>query len=86
MTDAALKRFPGNSVKAIFGGFHLATPGTGKMAESQESVTKVAEIFQKLPVDKIYSGHCTGKKAYDVLKTVLKHKLEPFRAGSVVQL
>jgi len=86
MTDAALKKFPGYSVKAVFGGFHLAVPGTGKMAESQETVIKVAEIFHKLPVEKIYTGHCTGREAHDVLKTVLKNKLESFRTGSVFQL
>lgn len=86
MTNAALKKYPQYSVKAIFGGFHLAIPGTGKMAESQETVTKIAEIFQKLPVEKIYTGHCTGKEAFDVLKSVLKTKLEPFRTGSIFQI
>jgi len=86
MTDAALKKFPEYTVKAVFGGFHLANPGTGKMAESQETVIKSAEIFQKLLVEKIYTGHCTGSEAFDVLKTVLKNKLEPFRTGSIFQL
>jgi 7,8-dihydropterin-6-yl-methyl-4-(beta-D-ribofuranosyl)aminobenzene 5'-phosphate synthase len=86
MTDAALKQFPKFTVKAVFGGFHLAIPGTGKMAESQETVTKIVEFFQRLPVEKIYTGHCTGNEAFKILKNVLKHKLEPFRTGSVFQI
>jgi len=67
------------------GGFHLMNPGTGKMAESEETVENIAEMFQKLPVEKIYTGHCTGKEAFTILKNVLKNKLAPFRTGSVFQ-
>ena len=86
MTEAALKQFPDYSVKAVLGGFHLMNPATRSMAESEETVINIAETFLKLPVNKIYTGHCTGSEAYDVLDSVLKDKLEPFRTGSVFQL
>ncbi len=86
MTEAALDRFSNSEVKAVLGGFHLMNPSTRSTAESKETVIKIAETFQKLPVKKIYSGHCTGREAYNVLKSVLKKKLEPFRTGSVLNL
>ena len=86
MTDAAFKRFPNSPVKAVLGGFHLMNPGTGKMAESEETVANIANIFQTLPVEKIYTGHCTGNEAFRILENILKHKLAPFKTGSIFQL
>ena len=35
---------------------------------------------------KVYTGHCTGEKAYRVLEGVMGERLKPFRTGASVEL
>ncbi|HAS8429814.1 TPA: MBL fold metallo-hydrolase, partial [Vibrio vulnificus] len=38
------------------------------------------------PIDKLYTGHCTGKKAYGLLKGVLGDRLEAIPTGSCINV
>ncbi len=63
----------------LIGGFHFM-----KIAEEE----KLAEAAKKLlTFDTVYyTGHCTGQKQYDYLKTVMGDKLHYVSAGTVLQL
>ena len=78
LVEAALKRFPGEPVKALFGGFHT-------MADSDLNVQKIGECLLEYPIQSIYTGHCTGKRAYEVLKSVMGNKLEYLPTGRIVE-
>lgn len=86
MVDAVIKQYPDENIDAVIGGFHLQSPGSPHMSETKEAVTKIAETFLQLPVDAVYTGHCTGVEAFNVLKDVLGNKLMPFKTGSSLTL
>lgn len=68
-------------IKALIGGFHLFNPALGKMADTPGNVLALGEKMLEFPVGKYLTGHCTGTQAYELLKTVLKDRLEYFSAG-----
>ncbi len=79
-------QFPNAPIKAVFGGFHLlGLPFFNTMAGSKAEVENIAKELLTYPIEKIYTGHCTGMKAYGVLKEVLGEKLEHFPTGSSVE-
>lgn len=87
MVDAVTRQFQGLPIKAVFGGFHLISlPMLNTMAGSKREVEDVGKQMLKYPIDKIYTGHCTGRKAYRVLKGVLGEKLEYLPTGGSVEV
>lgn len=82
MLDAVLEHFPGQTIKAVFGGFHLIDlPLINSMAGSKQDVKELGRAILKYPIERIYTGHCTGIKAYRILKEVMGTKLEYFATG-----
>ena len=71
--------FPGKQIYAILGGFHLfRTP--------DDRVKAFAERLRDLNVQKIYTGHCTGERAYELLHEVLGDKVEQMHTGMEIEV
>jgi 7,8-dihydropterin-6-yl-methyl-4-(beta-D-ribofuranosyl)aminobenzene 5'-phosphate synthase len=82
MLDSVLEHFPGQKIKAIFGGFHLIDlPLVNSMAGSKDDIEELGKAILKYPIEKVYTGHCTGIKAFRILKEVMGEKLEYFATG-----
>jgi 7,8-dihydropterin-6-yl-methyl-4-(beta-D-ribofuranosyl)aminobenzene 5'-phosphate synthase len=87
MIDTVTKKFQGMPVKAVIGGFHLiGLPGHNTMAGSKGEIQDIAGEVLSYPVKSLCTGHCTGQKAYTVLKRVLGEKLQHLHTGTVLQL
>jgi 7,8-dihydropterin-6-yl-methyl-4-(beta-D-ribofuranosyl)aminobenzene 5'-phosphate synthase len=88
MMETVTRQFEGFPIKAVFGGFHLVDMPLLKnsMAGTKEEVRHIGEQMLRYPVEHVYTGHCTGKKAYRVLKGVMQDKLDYFPTGSDVVL
>lgn len=71
--------FPGKHIYAIIGGFHL-------FRWSEGEVRALCDTLKTMEVDHIYTGHCTGKRAYAILKEQLGGKVELLTTGAVYQL
>lgn len=76
--------FPGGKIKALIGGFHLMNPLTKKMHEDRDSVLRLAAEIREFNIDKIYTGHCTGKEAFDVLSQRLEGIIHEFKTGKEI--
>lgn len=77
--------FPDRKVKAMIGGFHLmGLTGTGSMSGKPEEIRELAGKLKELDVEKIYTGHCTGEPAYQLLKEELGNQLQYFGTGCMV--
>lgn len=72
------------TITDIFGGFHLYNPVTNK-TEDKSLIENIAAVFKTEDV-KIHTGHCTGKKAFEILKPVLKDKLDEISTGKVYSI
>jgi 7,8-dihydropterin-6-yl-methyl-4-(beta-D-ribofuranosyl)aminobenzene 5'-phosphate synthase len=87
MLDAVLEHFAGQTIKAVFGGFHLIDlPLINSMAGSKDDIEELGKVIQKYPIEKVYTGHCTGLKAYRILKEVMGAKLEYFATGAKAEV
>ena len=77
--------FPGKKILAVAGGFHLkAKNSMDAMAYPQEEVERLGRELVNLGVEHVYTGHCTGNKAFQVLKTVLGERLHSLDTGNII--
>lgn len=87
MAEVALKKFPGKKIDKIIGGFHLiGLPILNTLGKSEEEVLAIGDTLNEMPINSFYSCHCTGPKAFKILKTILKEKLHPFKTGESIIL
>jgi 7,8-dihydropterin-6-yl-methyl-4-(beta-D-ribofuranosyl)aminobenzene 5'-phosphate synthase len=87
MVDTVAREFKGDPIKAVIGGFHLvASPPLNFMAASKHEVEDLARSVLSYPVEMTYTGHCTGKKAFPILKTVMGERLSDMQTGSCFQI
>ena len=71
--------FPGQKVYAMIGGFHLYN-------KSETEVRAFARKLEKTGAERIFTGHCTGDAAYEILKETLGSRLSRFRVGLTAEL
>ncbi|RLE25301.1 MAG: MBL fold metallo-hydrolase [Acidobacteria bacterium] len=87
MVDAAIARFPEEPVKAVFGGFHLiGNPLLKSMAGTRSEVEAIGREMLDRNITTVFSGHCTGEKAFSVLKSVMGETLQSFSTGSTAEV
>ena len=87
MIDTVTKNFNGIPIKAIIGGFHLKDlPKRNTMEDSKSKIQNIARKMLDYQVQFIYTGHCTGQKAYAVLKNVLGEKLQHLHTGTIIEI
>jgi 7,8-dihydropterin-6-yl-methyl-4-(beta-D-ribofuranosyl)aminobenzene 5'-phosphate synthase len=87
LIDAATAQFPRVPIKAVFGGFHLiGLPFYNSMAASRSEVREIGRQIMEKVQGPVYSGHCTGEKAYGVLEEVMGETLHRFQTGSIVEV
>jgi len=76
------KTFPGKPIAALLGGFHMmGATGTDSINCSADYVRSVADQFKRLNIGRIYTGHCTGTPAFELLKAELGDRLAYMKTG-----
>lgn len=70
----ALEQFEGEKILALIGGFHL-------YKSSDKDVLDLAKRIKETGINAIYTGHCTGDKAFAVLKEQLGEKAHELYSG-----
>ncbi|GAB3520872.1 MBL fold metallo-hydrolase [Photobacterium alginatilyticum] len=85
MVHTAVELFPSARIKAVVGGFHLVgLPIFDSVGGSKEEIKAIGQTLESYPIDKLYTGHCTGMKAFGILKKVLGDRLEHLPTGRSV--
>lgn len=69
--------FPDKKIYALFGGLHLH-------ASADEDVLALAERIRQTGIRKIYTGHCTGDHALELLKQELGDVVEGIYSGFTI--
>jgi 7,8-dihydropterin-6-yl-methyl-4-(beta-D-ribofuranosyl)aminobenzene 5'-phosphate synthase len=77
MIAAVQKAFPGETIQAVIGGFHLKH-------ENDETLRQIGEQLLALDIPTILTGHCTGDHATQVLEQVLGDRLQWLYTGKVM--
>ena len=70
----AAAAWPGKKICAMIGGFHL-------YHSTEEELRALAARIRATGIEKIYTGHCTGGPAYDILKEELGDQAEQLYTG-----
>ena len=79
--------FPHKPIAALLGGFHMmGATGTDSINCSADYVKSVADEFKRLNVGRIYTGHCTGTPAFELLKQELGDRLSYMKTGDRITL
>ena len=70
--------FPDKKVKALIGGFHLYN-------KTDAEILALAEGIRSTGISSVYTGHCTGDHAFDLLKETLGESVHKLHAGLVME-
>jgi len=78
-------RFPNKHIKRVIGGFHMiGIPYVNNLGMKKIEIKKIGDELNNIGVEHFYTCHCTGMKAYNLLKPILKDKLSYLSAGESV--
>jgi len=69
----------------VIGGFHMYNPLTKGLSEKKQIVIETGNLLNANPsINKIVTGHCTGRDAFGILKDTLGNKLYSLNTGSII--
>lgn len=70
---------PGRSIYMTIGGLHLA-------GMRRSAVREVAAMIKKQDIARVVTGHCTGSKAFAVLKEELGNRVQQIYVGQTIEV
>lgn len=75
-------------VRIVVGGFHLLDSSSAdeNFETRQELIHVATELVHRYPQVTFYTGHCTGDKAYDTMKSVMGNRLQNFSCGMCLEI
>jgi metal-dependent hydrolase (beta-lactamase superfamily II) len=69
-------------IQAVVGGFHLvALPPLKRMSERAADVAALGREILDRGVEVARTGHCTGDKAFDALRSAMAERIQLLHAG-----
>ena len=66
--------YPGQKIRALIGGFHICN-------RPEAEVRALGQRIKETGIEEIYTGHCTGKKAFEILKEELGTAVHQLHVG-----
>jgi 7,8-dihydropterin-6-yl-methyl-4-(beta-D-ribofuranosyl)aminobenzene 5'-phosphate synthase len=80
--SAVSKKFGYKQIRSVIGGFHLVDSDTKNQFETNEEISLIAEkLSTDYPNTIFYTGHCTGKLAFEMLRCKLNLQINMFYPG-----
>lgn len=87
MIETAISNFPSTNIKAVIGGFHLVRiPIIKSLTASKEEIDVLVKKIIDANIEKVYTGHCTGEKAYKKLRYILGDKIQYIKTGTELHI
>ncbi|GBU10500.1 hypothetical protein AwErysi_01160 [Erysipelotrichaceae bacterium] len=87
IAEIAIKEFENQKILALFGGFHfIKLPFINNLGKSKTEIGQIASELMQMPIEKMYSCHCTGNRGNRYLKEILGDKLEVLFTGAIVSI
>lgn len=72
----------GGPMHLVIGGFHLSNPSEGG-CEPQDTIDGIAEYLLSFPTE-YYTCHCTGMKAFGLLKEKMQNRIHYAQTGMII--
>lgn len=87
VVEEVLDVFPGHKVLAMIGGFHLmGLRGPKSKSMSKFKIEALGQRLIDLGVQEIYTGHCTGDPAFEILKNKFTKQVHHFHTGDSIEI
>lgn len=87
MVETVKTEFPGLPVAAVVGGFHLVgLPPFNGMSDAEPVVAGMGRQVLELGVGTTWTGHCTGTRAFEVLRGAMGERVQALHTGSRLEL
>lgn len=81
------RTFPHKPIHALLGGFHMmGATGTDSINCSVDYIDRTARELLAIGVERLYTGHCTGMPAFELLGERLGDRLNYMRTGDRIRL
>ena len=79
---------PGKTIYAFIGGLHMKDKKDGQEVclFSEEEVAGLASEFKQVGIEYLYTGHCTGKPAMELLKKYMGEQVRELYTGLCVEI
>lgn len=87
MMATVKETFPNEPIQNVIGGLHLiGNPLFRTIAEKNSDVEHIAKELFNIVQGKIYTGHCTGLKGFDLLKSYMGDRIQHISTGLTFEL
>ncbi|MCK9150548.1 MBL fold metallo-hydrolase [Methanobacterium alcaliphilum] len=86
IVETAIDLYPEKKIKSIFGGFHMVIKSSDEEFALKEDLLNMGEKLMEYPIEKVYTCHCTGDKAYSLLKRIMGDKIDYCFTGTSIEL
>ena len=80
----AKETFPEAKIKTILGGFHFQAGKTSSFTTKADEIEEISQWIKSESLEKVYTGHCTGKYGYQIMKTILEDRIEQLYTGKKI--
>lgn len=77
--NEALDAFPGKNVYALIGGFHIFN-------KPESVIRDLSKRIRETGIEKVYTGHCTGKRAYRIMRDELGDNVSQLKVGLRIEI
>lgn len=81
-----VKREIKQPIGIVLAGLHMSAKGGKELNCSIEYLDMVADEIKTIKMDKLYTCHCTGIKAYEELKSRTGEKTEYIKTGDILEI
>jgi len=83
VVESVLEHLPGRKVRALIGGFHLmGKGGVTTLGPTPEEVVALGHrLFHELGVEQVWTGHCTGSPAFELLRNTYPQFVSALTSG-----
>lgn len=78
--------FPDIPIKTIIGGLHLQAGSSDTLTAKDEEINDIAKFLIDENIEKVFTGHCTGTKGFNILKSILNDKIKRIYSGMEIPL
>ena len=80
----AKQTFPSLKIKTIIGGFHFQAGKISTSTAKSEEIKDTSQWIKSEGIEKVYTGHCTGKYGYTIMETILKERIGQLYTGKKI--
>lgn len=80
------KNWEGVKINTLICGLHFMGSNPNRLSCAQEQVEKTAEFIRKSNIGSVYVCHCTGVKAYSIMKKIIGERLHYLQTGGEIYI